>query len=226
MINSPLSYPFVPNISYKEGEETSIEQFLWIRIYLKNISIENQNFNIQNIYLLKENKKIDSIPISKLLTDYPMNINEKPLFWYSIPKEPIIYFKSDSNWLKNFYINSSIKNQSDIKLSYYKNYYKNFNSFTIENEKEILFYLAFPHIKEDSETPHEFVYESSSCNIHFSFFYLLNLEKGPELQDKKYAKKIQDVYNQLEKQNSRWKEQLDTYLEKHNYKELNILKLF
>ncbi|GIX40268.1 MAG: hypothetical protein KatS3mg129_0001 [Leptospiraceae bacterium] len=221
ILNSPLSYPFLPTgddiyyNSINRNNHLIEDNFLWIRIYIKNHHNEGIIINTNQFYIKQNKRKINSYKIGELLSHYPLYLKEIPIFWYTIPKNPINYLKANSTWLKYFYFEPILMEPRKYKLEYYQNYFENFSSFNIEPDKEILFFLLFPHLEEGS---YQLIYEDQNCLFEIPFSYNIILQKEEHDIDKE--KEFPKTINKLQKQINKWQDQLKEHLKNHDFNEL------
>lgn len=192
------------------------KQFFWIRAYFKNKFKESLDLNRIFIFNKKEDKKIFSYNffLEDLIQKYPIYLEEKPIFWYAIPKDPILYFLDNYDWWEEFYTRMYSLKYHIRKINYYKDYFKNQNFFTLESDKETLFYLIFPNLEEDPHTEYDFVADWKECKIKIPFRMKLELTK-----EYKSDKEIEKVILKLRNQNKEWQLKLAKELKKHYYKE-------
>lgn len=212
---TPLEEPFL----YTKSEKINLlleKQFLWIRVYFKNKSKVNLDLNKIFIFNKKEEKKIFSYNffLEDLIQKYPMYLEEKPIFWYAIPKDPILYFLDNYDWWREFYTGNYSSKYNISKINYYKEYYKNQNFFELETEKETLFYLIFPNLEEDIHTEYDFITDWENCKIKIPFKMKIELTK-----EYKRDKEIEKIILKLRNQNKEWQIKLSKKLENHYYKE-------
>ncbi len=214
IVNTPLQMPFVPYQGFYSSDLELLEfHFLWIRIYIKNIGNDILTISRDKIIILGSKETFKPISIKELINLYSYEFYDKPLFWYTIPKKPILYFVESSKWFKNFFVKPNNPEDRKIKIDYYIKYFESFNKINLKKDEEVLFYLPFPHLYEDDLYTLNF--HLNPCNVLLDFKYKKNLKQTPEMKGKE-----QDFFailKELEKQNLRWKEQLDNELKKYQY---------
>jgi hypothetical protein len=221
IINPPLIPPFLPSLDYgwdfERNSPIIANHFLWVRVYLKtNIRID---IDIQK-YTIKQNNTIFyPIKVSELLLNFPYYLNNVPIFWFSIPKEPYFYLKEVPKWLKEFYFNPPLLEARANKIQFFKNYFENYTRLEVEKDKELLFYLTFFPLRSSKDLyTFEFQNTNNECNFNFSFNFeqLLKDEPLNYFEDKKFQI---EILKKLRKQNEEWNTILQTKLKEHEYNE-------
>jgi len=229
IINTPLAYPFLPSserfyFDYDNKNLMLQNYFLWVRVYIKNKIDKPISIDINHFMIKQSNNRFNPMSISELVIQHPLYLNNIPLFWYTLPKEPILYFNPSSDWLKSFYYKPFNIQDREYKLKYYQNYFDSYSKILLEPQKEILFFLMFTPLRESDITYH-FFYENKQCGFEIPFTYKIVIKEEPLniFDEEKYLK---NILNQLEKRNIAWQKELKERLKKHDFKELERFKFF
>jgi len=229
IINTPLAYPFLPSserfyFDYDNKNLMLQNYFLWIRTYIKNKTEKPISIDINHFIIEQSDNRFKPKSISELLIQHPLYVNNIPLFWYSIPKEPFLYFISSSDWLKNFYFKPLNIQDREYKFNYYQKYFDSLSVVKLEPQKEILFFLMFVPLFE-TEGTYSFKYEDKQCFFKISFNYNIKIAEEP-LYFWGEEKSLRNFINKIEKRNQEWQEQLKEQLKNHDFKELQNFKIF
>lgn len=220
LVNTPLQSPFLPQQNFFSPSVELIEfHFLWLRIYIKNIGDEVLTIHRDKITISNENQTFSPIAIKELINIYNYDFKDKPLFWYTIPKKPILYFAESSQWFKNFFIKPENHENRKIKIDYYIKYFENYNQISLKKEEETLFYLPYQFLYENDKI-YTLRFNFNSCNVSFDFKYNNYLIK--KYENKWKENEYLNILKKLENQNALWKEQFDKELEKHQYQKETI----
>lgn len=211
IFDTPLSEPF---FFLKDFQDNRLyeKQFLWVRVYLKNKSVEN--LKLSSLYLLKNNEKVlpYNFDMRNFIKKYPMFLNEKPLFWYLIPKDPALYFFFNNEWWKDFYTSSYYPKYNFKKIEYYSEYFSNLDWFQLEPEKEVLFFVIFPNLIEDNNNYYTLIGEWGNCKIEIPFLYKIEAVK-----EFKQKRELEKIIQKLRKQNQQWQSKLEKQLRNHTF---------